>query len=164
MSEQNLSEALQQLSELKNSGALTEEEYAAAKAKLLNSREAVVPEIIDEKYSENYSEESFWDKITSTVKKAGAGLIYKALQLFYATQNPNCPIAVKTAIFGALGYFILPLDLIPDFIPGVGFGDDLAAITAAIAMAHLYIDENVIMKAKNQMQELFGKNILKELE
>ncbi|MBR1604136.1 MAG: DUF1232 domain-containing protein [Synergistaceae bacterium] len=168
----SLIDDLKQLEALRASGALTEEEYAAAKAKILqqdNSREVIIPELVsgdeklDAKYAENYSEEGFWDKITSVIKKAGAEIVYKALQLFYATQNPACPVAIKATIYAALGYFILPLDIIPDFIPGVGFGDDLMAIGAALAMAHLYIDDSVIHLARSKMSELFGKGILDEI-
>ncbi|MBR6900746.1 MAG: DUF1232 domain-containing protein, partial [Synergistaceae bacterium] len=91
------------------------------------------------------------------------GLIYKALQLFYAMQNPDCPVAIKGAIIAALGYFILPIDLVPDVIPGVGFADDLAAIGGALTIAHMYINDEVIQKAQNKMCELFGDYILKEL-
>ena len=126
--------------------------------------EVITLEIVDEKYSEDYSEESFWDKITSTVKKAGSGLIYKALQLFYAMQNPNCSMAVKGAIVAALGYFILPIDAIPDFILGVGFADDLVAIGAAVAMANIYIDDKVKQNAQDKMRDLFGDDVLENLE
>ena len=170
MSERNLTEELKQLNEMKESGALTEEEFAAAKAYLLKGsgdKETVIPEVMDEKldpkYAKEFSEEGFWDKITSVLKKAGSEIIYKALQLFYATQNPACPLAIKGTIYAALGYFILPIDLIPDFIPVVGFSDDLLAIGAAIGMAHLYIDDNVIQLAQNKMRDFFGDGILSEL-
>ena len=172
MAEHNLSEELKQLADLKASGALTEEEYAAARARILReeqgaSGDTVIPEIVDEKldpkYAENYSEESFWDKITGVLKKAGAELIYKALQLYYATQNPACPVAVKGTIYAALGYFILPIDLIPDVIPFVGFTDDLLAVGAALTMAHLYIDDNVLQRARDKMRDLFGDSILSEI-
>ena len=152
----SLIDDLKQLEALRASGALSEDEFKTAKAKILNdnssNQDVIIPELVesgerddklDAKYAKNYSEESFWDKITSVIKKAGAGIIYKALQLFYATQNPACPVAIKATIFAALGYFILPLDLVPDFIPGAGFADDLAAIGAALAMAHLYIDDTL---------------------
>ena len=170
MIEQNLAEELKQLNELRESGALTEEEFATAKACLLKNdedREVIIPEIVDEKldpkYAKEFSEEGFWDKITGVLKKAGSEIIYKALQLFYATQNPTCPLAIKGTIYAALGYFILPIDLIPDFLPGVGFTDDLLAIGAAIGMAHLYIDDNVIQLAQNKMRDFFSDGILKEL-
>ncbi len=170
MPERSLSEDLKQLNELRESGALTEEEFATAKACLLKGsgdKETIIPEVMDEKldpkYAREFSEEGFWDKITSVLKKAGSKIIYKALQLFYATQNPACPLAIKGTIYAALGYFILPLDLIPDFIPVVGFSDDLLAVGAAIGMAHLYIDDNVIQLAQNKMRDFFGDGILSEL-
>lgn len=175
MTERNIVDKLAQLSDLKKAGALTDEEYAMAKAYILKNENenacsietAIVPVIdekLDPKYAENFSETGFWDKITGVLKKAGVELIYKALKLFYAAKNPNCPIAVKGTIYAALGYFILPFDLLPDVIPFVGFSDDLIALGAAIGIAHMYIDEWVIEQAQNKMVELFGKNILKNLD
>ena len=114
-------------------------------------------------YSKNYSEEGFFSKITDTVKKAGLSLIYKALQLYYVTENPNCPMRIKAAIFAALGYFISPLDIIPDFTPILGYSDDAAAIALALSMAVMFIDDEVIRKAQNKIQMLFGKKALAQL-
>lgn len=119
---------------------------------------------IDPKYSKDFSDDSFWSKITGVLKSAGLELIYKALQLYYAMQNPNCPLAIKAGIVAALGYFISPIDLIPDFIPVVGFTDDLAAVGAAIVMAHMYIDDEVKRKARAKIDELFGAGTSAELE
>lgn len=167
----NYVQELKELAELKNSGSISDEEYETLKKRILDDseeyRSALVPlttnENLDPKYAEEFSEEGFWDKITSVFKKAGSEIIYKALQLFYATQNPECPMAIKAAIYAALGYFILPLDLIPDVIPVVGFSDDLLAIGAAIAMAHVYIDDKVIYNAKEKMCSLFGNDIIDKL-
>ncbi len=112
---------------------------------------------IDPRYSKDYSEDNFWDKIIGCVKSAGLELVYKALQLYYAMDNPNCPTGVKAGIIAALGYFISPIDFIPDFIPVVGFTDDLAAIGSAIVMAHMYIDENVKRKAREKIDYIFGE-------
>lgn len=119
---------------------------------------------IDPKYSKDYSEDSFWNKITSVLKSAGLELIYKALQLYYAMQNPNCPMTVKAGIIAALGYFISPIDLIPDFIPVVGFTDDLAAIGAALVMAHMYIDSDVKRMAREKIDDIFGRGTSDSLE
>lgn len=116
-----------------------------------------------EGYSKNYSEKGFFDKVTSTIKKAGLALIYKALQLYYVTENPNCPMKIKAAIFAALGYFISPIDLIPDFTPFVGYSDDAGAIALALAMAHMYIDDTVRQKAQDKIKSLFGKKVLAQL-
>ena len=96
-----------------------------------------------DKYAKNYSDEGLLSKIKGAIKKVGAGLIYKALQLFYVTQNPNCPMKIKAGIFAALGYFISPIDMIPDFAPIVGYTDDAAAIAIALTLAHIYIDDEV---------------------
>ncbi|MBR1486187.1 MAG: DUF1232 domain-containing protein, partial [Synergistaceae bacterium] len=162
----------EEFSKLKKTGTLGE--FSECVYKILNekmSREneatevitpEVVEEVVDEKYSKDYSEESFWDKITNCVKKAGSKLIFQALQLFYAMQNPSCPLAMKAAIIAALGYFISPFDFIPDIVPGFGYTDDVAIIAAAIAMAHSCINDEVIQKAKDKMCGLFGDDILKK--
>ena len=83
--------------------------------------DVIEPKFVNLGYGKNYSEEGFWNKIVGVVKSAGLELIYKALQLYYATQSPNCPTGVKAAIYAALGYFILPIDFIPDVILVVSF-------------------------------------------
>ncbi|MBQ3444598.1 MAG: DUF1232 domain-containing protein [Selenomonadaceae bacterium] len=116
-----------------------------------------------EKYGSNYSEDGLWDKITGTAKKAGSNLIYEVLQLFYVAQNPNVPMKIRAAMVAPLGYFISPVDLIPDLAPVVGYTDDAAVIAMAIAFAHAYIDDDIRRKAKDKLVTFFGKGILKNL-
>ena len=115
------------------------------------------------KYSDKYSEKSFFDKVTGAIKKAGITLIYKALQLYYVTENPNCPMRIKATIFATLGYFISPIDIIPDITPFVGYSDDAAAIALALVMAKIFIDNKVRQKAKDKLVSLFGRKILAQL-
>lgn len=115
------------------------------------------------KYSKDYSDDGLWDKITKNVQVIGAGVVYNALQLYYATDNPACPQKVKVGIYAALGYLISPLDFIPDFTPIVGFGDDASAIGMALVLAQMYIDDNVKRKAQDKMVDLFGEKILCKL-
>ena len=75
--------------------------------------EAISSAIVDEKYSKHYSEKSFWDTVTSVIKKAGSGLVYKALQLFYAMQNPECTTAVKAVIITARDILLCRLTVLP---------------------------------------------------
>ena len=58
-------------------------------------------------------------------------MIEKALWLYYAAQQPNTPVWAKTLIYGALAYFVLPFDAIPDVLLGLGFTDDMAVLLAA---------------------------------
>ena len=81
-------------------------------------------------YQKYYSESGFWKKLGKVAIVAGSRLIYCALLLYYVLKSPDVLIKDKAMIIGALGYFILPVDLIPDFIPVAGYADDMAALVA----------------------------------
>lgn len=106
-------------------------------------------------YENHFSDSRFWDKVAKFAKKAGQKVIEKALLLYYAAQNPQTPIWAKTTIYGALGYFIFPVDAIPDFIPG-GYVDDLGVLGAAIVTVSMYINEEVKAQAKRKLRDWFG--------
>lgn len=116
-----------------------------------------------EKYGANYSEDGLWSKIKDNVKKAGANLIYDVLQLFYVAKEPNVPMRIRAAIIAPLGYFISPVDLVPDLVPVVGYSDDAAVIAMAIGIAHFYITDEIRQKAQDRLCAFFGKDILKQL-
>lgn len=105
---------------------------------------------------EEYSESGFWNKMKHFARKAGKDVIEKALWLYYAAQRPETPKWAKTIIFGALAYFIAPMDAIPDLTPLVGFSDDLGALAAALTMVSLYIDDTVKRSAAQKLQSWFG--------
>ena len=106
-------------------------------------------------HSKNYSEDSFWEKLRKFASKAGIKVTYTALLLYYVLQKPTTPLWVKTTIIAALGYFISPLDAIPDLMLGVGYTDDLGALAMALTTATMYIDEEVKEKAKNKLKVWF---------
>lgn len=108
------------------------------------------------KYSSHYSDDSFWSKVRSAALQAGKELIEKALWLYYALRDPDTPKKAKLIILGALGYFILPFDLIPDFIPFIGYTDDLAVLAGAIVIVATHIKEEHKEKAALRMKEWFG--------
>ena len=117
-----------------------------------------------EKYAEDYSEDGLWEKVSNNVKDIGKDLIYKAFQLYYVTENPNCPMRVKAVMFGALGYFISPLDFLADLIPVVGYTDDVCAIGAALIVAKMYVDDEVKFKSKKKIADLFGDEFSRDLD
>lgn len=98
-------------------------------------------------------------KIKKVLIKAGLELTHKVLQLWYVLQKPEVPYPIKATIVGALMYFILPVDSIPDFLPG-GFVDDMAAIAFALSMATLYVDEEVNEKARKKLIEFLAQVVL----
>lgn len=107
--------------------------------------------------AEDYSEESFWDKVTRFAKRAGREVIEKALWLHYAAQDEKTPVWAKTTMYGALAYFIVPADMIPDIIPGAGYTDDLGALAAAVTTVAVYITPAVRAKAAEQVNRWFGE-------
>lgn len=107
----------------------------------------------------HYSEEKFWTKIAKFGKKAGSSVVYAVLLLYYTLQKPNVPKKVKATIIGALGYFILPLDLLPDFLVGIGYTDDLGALGLALFQVAMYIDEDIKSKARLKLTEWFGNKV-----
>ena len=117
----------------------------------------------DKKYADEYNEDKLWGKIKSVAKKAGIKVIYYVLVLFYALQSENVTMAEKALIIAALGYFILPLDMIPDIIPIVGYGDDAAVLYGLIKKLDC-IDERVKTQAKSKLKEWFGNYDESKLE
>jgi uncharacterized membrane protein YkvA (DUF1232 family) len=107
-------------------------------------------------YAGNYSDESFNHKVKRFGKKMGGKLLFNVYVLYYVLKSKDVPIKVKAEIIGALGYVIVPLDLIPDFIPVAGFADDLAAITFAVQVARAHITPDIQQKAEQKILEIFG--------
>lgn len=73
----------------------------------------------------------FWPKMTAVAARIPfAG---EALAAYFAARDPETPTAAKGIMLGALAYFVLPVDAIPDILAGIGFTDDAAVIAALLA-------------------------------
>jgi len=81
---------------------------------------------------ETYVRASFWDKVKAVVPRIP--FAESAVAAFYCATDPATPTRVKLTLFGALAYFILPFDVIPDFLPLVGYSDDAAVLALAIKL------------------------------
>jgi uncharacterized membrane protein YkvA (DUF1232 family) len=104
---------------------------------------------------ERFSEKNFWQKLKKYAKAIGCTVICKALILFYTLDKPDLPSWVRATIYGALIYFIVPMDAISDFIPAVGYSDDLGVLAYAISMVLKYITPVEKEKARAKAKELF---------
>src|SRR5512143_3495415 len=98
----------------------------------------------------------FWDKIARFGKRAGRVVVERALRLYYAAQDPATPPWAKRAIYSALAYFVVPFDLIPDFIPGVGFTDDAATLLFTLFVVSAYVSRDVKVRARTKVDQWFG--------
>lgn len=114
-----------------------------------------VPQNI-ENYQSEYSESGLWSKVKSVAKKAGIKTIYMVLLLHYVLKSPNVSIEDKAKIYGALGYFILPIDLIPDYIPIVGYSDDVAALAYALHAVWKNVTPEIKQQAQQKLRSWFG--------
>ncbi len=113
------------------------------------------PQKKTDKYSKKYSESSFWTKIKNYAKSAGKEVIEKALILYFCLKDPDTPAWAKSVIIGTLGYFILPMDSIPDLTPFIGFSDDLGALAAALGIVGFHIKKVHREMAIDKMDDWF---------
>ncbi|ALR95076.1 TPA: YkvA family protein [Vibrio alginolyticus] len=76
-------------------------------------------------------EKTFWRKMKNSVKKAGEEIAVMGIKSWLAMADSNTSVRHKAILGGALAYFVLPTDMVPDVLAGVGFTDDMAALTLA---------------------------------
>lgn len=110
----------------------------------------------NDQYSESYTDEGFWDKVKKFAKAAGKEVLEPALKMYYAALDPDTPAWAKTTIIGALGYFISPVDAIPDIVPMVGYADDLGVLTLALTTVAAHIKEKHVKKAREVLDSWFS--------
>lgn len=80
-------------------------------------------------------------KFWRTAKKAARHIPFmdEVVAGYFCALDKNTPLRAKAILLAALGYFVLPTDTIPDFIFGLGFTDDMAVLTAAIAAVRTHM-------------------------
>lgn len=109
-----------------------------------------------EKYQEHYDEKKFGAKLPKVARKAGSKLVYAVLLLYYVLRSKAVSNADKAKIYGALGYFLLPLDILPDFIPMAGYTDDLTAVIWALHTVWKNITPEIKAQAAAKTAQWFG--------
>ena len=107
------------------------------------------------KYEGEYDEKKLGVKLKKFAKKAGMECVYYVLLLWHTMKSPDVSLAEKTMIAGALGYFILPIDLIPDIIIGTGYIDDIGMLTMAITQISSSITTEIKHSTLKQMHDYF---------
>ena len=107
-------------------------------------------------YEKNFSFSGLMSKIKETAKKAGLRAIYMALLLYYALESPTISVMDKAIIYGALGYFIAPIDIVPDILPLVGLSDDIAVLAWAFSRVKHNVTDLTREKAKTKLKIWFG--------
>ena len=70
----------------------------------------------------------------------------------------SAPAPAKLTVLAALTYLLVPLDLIPDFIPAAGFSDDLVAVTALLGLCNRHRTPAVQLRAQRRLDQWFPLN------
>ncbi|GKG76073.1 hypothetical protein CE91St1_52160 [Parabacteroides goldsteinii] len=114
-----------------------------------------------QKYGTYYSDNRFWKKVERVAKKVGATVLLPVFTLYYMLQDDKVSLQHKAYIVGALGYFILPIDLIPDgILPVIGFTDDIAVMTLVLKLVKDSITPEIKARANARVSEITGTDNL----
>jgi uncharacterized membrane protein YkvA (DUF1232 family) len=96
---------------------------------------ALIPAIT--KVDEQRVEEGFWLKVRKVAGRIP--FLPDVLALWWCAKDPETPVAARGMMMAALAYFVLPMDVIPDVLAGIGFTDDAAVVAAVIGVAGKYL-------------------------
>lgn len=118
---------------------------------------------IIEKYKGRFSEIKLWSKLKRFARQAGVKTVYTVLLLFYAFKRKDTPKWAKNIIIGLLGYFLAPIDAVPDLTPFIGLTDDLSLLSVGLVTVAGYINKEVKQQAREKLKALFGEYDPEEL-
>ena len=115
-------------------------------------------------YAKVYNPSKLLEKLGKVAKKAGAKVVYAVLLLYYALLDGDVSLKDKAIVVGALGYFILPFDFIPDMLGPLGFSDDMGALILALKTIWSNITPKVKEQARQKLSEWFDEVDPEELK
>ena len=117
-----------------------------------------------EQYRRHYNDTSFVTKVKRVAKTTGMKVVYPALLLQYIMKSEEVSLKTKLIISAALGYFILPVDFIPDFAPLIGFADDLGVFLLILRQMTTSVTPEIKQKAREHLHKWFGETNEAELD
>ena len=96
-----------------------------------------VPELEKLERDRATTERAFWRKLRRHARQIP--FVRQLLAAYYCALDPATPMRVRGMLLAAIAYVILPADIIPDMIAGLGFADDAALLTAVIGLVASHI-------------------------
>ena len=96
----------------------------------------------------------FWPKIRASI--AYIPFAEDALAAYYCAFDRETPLYARAALWGALAYFVLPLDAVPDYLPIIGFADDATALATALRLMASHMKPEHREAAKRALDKLAG--------
>ncbi len=104
---------------------------------------------------ENGLRRKFWRKLLR--EAANTPFLEDVLTAYYCAFDRKTPLYVKVVLIGAIVYFIVPDDLIPDYIPVIGYADDAAVLAGAFKVVAAHIKPEHREAARRTLQRLRGE-------
>ena len=89
------------------------------------------------------------------LRRAGRTLARPALECLELLLDGKTPPQVRITMVAALTYLLVPMDLIPDFIPAAGFSDDLVALTALLGLCTTHLNDEIRLRAQRKLDRWF---------
>ena len=119
------------------------------------SRALTVPELEKLERDRATTERAFWQKLRRNARRIP--FARQLLAAYYCALDPATPLRAKAVLFGAIAYFVLPVDAIPDWIVGFGFTDDAAVLAAAVRSILPHINDRHHDRAREAIDRLAGE-------
>jgi len=94
----------------------------------------------------------FWKKVRRTLGQVS--FLDEVISAYFCATDPQTPRHVKVMLLAALAYFVVPTDMIPDFIIGLGFSDDATVLAAATVAVRRYITSEHRECARSVLDDL----------
>lgn len=95
-----------------------------------------------------------------TLRSRARGLKRDTYALYLAARDPRVPWYTKALALGVVGYALSPIDLIPDFIPIIGYLDDLILVPLGLALVLRLTPGHVLAEARSRAQEAMDRGTL----
>jgi uncharacterized membrane protein YkvA (DUF1232 family) len=121
----------------------------------MTGRELTISQLEKLQRDRAQTERAFWQKLRRHARRLP--FVDQLLAAYYCAIDPATPLRAKAVLYGALAYFILPVDLIPDWIAGFGFTDDAAVLAAAVRSILPHIKDGHRERARRTIARLAGE-------
>ena len=96
--------------------------------------------------------DGFWPKLAKVL--VNIPFAEDAVAAYCCAFDPKTPLKAKGVLLAALAYFIMPIDLVPDFIAGLGFTDDMTVLITAVSLISSHMTDEHRDKARTALARL----------
>ncbi len=104
--------------------------------------------------SEPPDEQRFWQKLKRFLSRIPFAEDLTAA--YYCARDPETPAYVRAVLLGAIAYFVLPIDMVPDILAGLGFTDDASVLAAAVAAVGRHLQPRHREQARRALEKIGG--------